>query len=40
MLRVLADAHVNDVPNVRKSNVKADSDGVSVIAGERRAGTG
>lgn len=37
---MFADAHVKDVPNVRKSSVRADSDGVSVIAGERRAGTG
>jgi hypothetical protein len=40
MLRVFADAHVRDVPNVRKRSVNADSDGVSVIAGESRAGTG
>jgi hypothetical protein len=40
MLSVFADAHVSDVPTVRKSKVRALRLGVSVIAGDNIAGTG
>lgn len=40
MFSALADAHVREVPMVRKRSVSAERDGVSVIDGESKAGTG
>lgn len=40
MLKALAEAEHNAVPDVRKNSVSVDRDGVAVAAGARRPGTG
>ena len=40
MLKALAEAEHNAVPDVRKNSVSVDSEGVAVAAGARRPGTG
>lgn len=40
MLKALADAEHRAVPDVRKNNVRVESDGVAVAAGASNCGTG